>query len=270
MKNNTQTGFFRISRPILVALASSALAITVLFAACYSPQATRDGGIALEAVSTARSLTTAEGSNQIWIAGMIIDEAFSDKLKELQFEEDRRKDTDGPMSAVKDLWIDLALKSTVRFEGGRPFFQFPLARFPASAAPATVSGAFTILGIPANKSYYVYLLALDSPLETIDDFTGDPLATSPAHWFDPAHTPASGYSFNSSTGDAVYGSEGTDLPAGWYYFTEWNSDFDEVTGEWLSLSGTVWADVNGNPITAQSFSVEPGEATTVTTLLADW
>lgn len=265
MKKDTQAVFFRISRLILAAFMSAAL-----FAACYSPQATRDGGIALDAVSSARSLTTAEGSGQIWIAGMIIDEAFSDKLKELQFEEDRRKATDGPMSAVKDLWIDLALKSTVRFEGGRPFFQFPIARFPAGASPATVSGSFTILGVPANKSYYVYLLALDSPLETIDDFTGDPLATSPAHWFDPAHTPDSGYSFSSSEGDAVYGNEGTDLPAGWYYFTEWNSDFDEVTGEWLSLSGTVWTDASGNPITAQSFSVEPGEATSVRTILTDW
>ena len=248
----------------------AAIALTAVLGACYSPQDTRDGGIAIDATSTARSLTTASGSSQVWVAGMIIEESFADKLKELQFEEDRRKATDGPISAVKDLWIDLALKSTVRFDGGRPFFQFPLNRFPAGASPTTASGTVTILGIPANKSYYIYLLALDSPLATIDDFTGDPLATSPAHWFDPAHVPASGYHFTSSTGDSVYGTGGKELAAGWYYFSKWDSGFDETTGDWISLSGTLWTDSSGKPITAESFSVGPGETATVNTLLADW
>ncbi|HNY17678.1 MAG TPA: hypothetical protein PKL75_09510, partial [Treponemataceae bacterium] len=105
---------------------------------------------------------------------------------------------------------------------------------------------------------------------TIDDFTGDPLATSPAHWFDPAHVPPSGYRFTSSTGDAVYGTGGKELAAGWYYFSKWDSDFDETTGDWLSLSGTLWTDSSGKPITAESFSVGPGETATVNTLLADW
>lgn len=248
----------------------AAVILTTFFSACYSPQDSRDGGLAIDATSTARSLTTADGSSQIWIAGMIIEESFTDKLKDLQFQEDRRKATDGPVSAVKDLWIDLALKSTVRFDGGRPFFQFPLNRFPAGTSPTTASGTVTILGIPANKSYYIYLLALDSPLETIDDFTGDPLATSPAHWFDPAHVPASGYHFTSSSGDAVYGTGGNDLAPGWYYFSEWNSDFDKTTGDWLSLSGTVWTDSSGKPISAESFSVSSGETANVNVLLADW
>ncbi len=246
-----------------------ALLLISMLSGCYTPQDAAPGKVSLSVVSGARSLTTANGTDDVWVVGIVIDGSFADKLKELQHQEDIRKSTKGSVNAVKDIWIDLAMKSAIRFEGGRPFFQFRMPRINAEATmPA--EGSFIIQGIPANKEYFLDLIVVENQISTIDDITGDPLASSPVHYFDPANIPATGYAFTTSSGSGIYSYTGTPLPAGWYSFTKWTSTFNKEDKTWTGLGGIIWTDAAGIPIPSQPFTVASGGNAQVRTLITDW
>lgn len=250
----------------IMSLTAMALLSALLLAGCYMAQETSPGAVSLNAVSSARSLMTYDGTD-VWVVGVVIDSSFEAKLKELRAQEDYRKSTSGSVSeATKTLWKDMALKSAVRFEGGLPFFQFKMPRFNPDAVPYT--NDFTIQGIPANKDYFLYLIVMANEVTSIDSFTdyGALLATSPVHYYDPDKV--SGNFTCSGTGDVSFNSDNL-LPAGWYSFTSWSPEYDG-SGNLTYLTGEIWTDDLGKPISSQPFSVTPGESVTVPTLLVDY
>lgn len=256
LRNNTvRNALFSIA-VLLVALSFTT--------GCYQTLDTRTGSISLNAVSVSRTLTTAGGSANVWVVGLVIDSSFETQLKELLVQDDLRKENNGSLDTAKDIWIDLAMKSTVKFDGGRPFFQYSMPRInPLVTMPAT--GSFTITGIPANKSYFLYLMVLAKPFSSIDDFTDAPLAVSPVHYFDPSTAPE-GYVMKSSQDHTVLS---TPLKAGWYSFTVWKpSNF--VNDTYTVLNAEVWTDASGKPISSQPFSILPGASDAVNVLLEDW
>jgi len=251
----------------IMSLTAMALLSALLLAGCYMAQETSPGAVSMNAVSSARNLTTLDGTDDVWVVGVVIDNSFEAKLKELRAQEDYRKYNDSPVTdSTKTLWKDMALKSAVRFEGGLPFFQFKMARFPGGG---TFTNDFTIQGIPANKDYFLYLIVMDKAVTSIDSFSDYDalLATSPVHYLDPANAPP-GWYFNRSGGGATINAA-SPIPAGWYSFTAWNPGYD-VSGNMTSLVGEIWTDDSGKPISSQPFSVTPGESVTVPTLLVDY
>jgi hypothetical protein len=230
-------------------LIAGGLLVALLLAGCYMMGEDNSGSIALNAQAPSRSLTSGEGpDDEVWLLGFLIEESYEEQLQDLIWMEDLRNDLDlYDKSDVADKWQEL-IPGAVRFDGGKPYFQFKMNRVDEDAVlPATDD--FTIAGIPADKSYFLYIVILEDKIESIDDLGEDPVASMGIHYY------------NADNFESFSGSVEVPDASGMYYFESWEIS---QPGSGYNLAGDLWSEEANQP-----FAIKPGETTVLDILLVD-